>query len=236
MVAGGPSAWWWSWGCSVWRRRRPAPRRCPPRRCGRQCELGGGRTRRRLQRHGLSGPAGFGHADRDRGLPLLRPGADPGAGRRGPACRSLHEHRDVEILGRGDLRCRPARGGPVAGNGQCRVFRQRQLRPELVGADVVLTATVTPASGNGAPTGTVSFSLSDPAPTGGVPWAKPPPTCAGVGSTIVAMSGGSATCDVGPLLIIQSAVKVVASSSGDAGDLPVSGPPCARPSSQARAR
>ena len=88
--------------------------------------------------------------------------------------------------------------------------------PAVTGQPFTLTATVgAVAPSSGTPSGTVTFTLSDPVPTKG-PGHLPAPTCGngGTGADTVVLSGGVATCAVPGLLVEQSPLTVNVSYSG----------------------
>jgi hypothetical protein len=91
--------------------------------------------------------------------------------------------------------------------------------PQLSGQPISFTATVSPdapATATPAPTGSVTFTLSDPAPTKGK-GSLPPLACEG-GDTVT-LSGGSATCALpAGATVAQSPVTVTAAYSGSVDD------------------
>jgi large repetitive protein len=89
----------------------------------------------------------------------------------------------------------------------------------VAGQNITLTATVDAvAPSTGTPTGTVTFTLSDPVPTKG-PGHLPALSCGngGTSADTVHLSGGSATCTVPGLVVEQSPLVVTASYSGSPG-------------------
>ena len=86
------------------------------------------------------------------------------------------------------------------------------VNPAVVGQSVIFSATVAPSvPGGDTPTGTVSFTLSDPAPTKGQ--GKLPALVCNGGNTET-LSGGVASCAVPGLALAQSPVTVQATYSG----------------------
>ncbi len=84
--------------------------------------------------------------------------------------------------------------------------------PAVVGEPITLSATVAPSGpGDSTPTGSVTFTLSDPAPTKGV-GRLPALVCAG-GNT-EPLNNGVATCELPGLAIAQSPVSIQATYNG----------------------
>ncbi|MFZ0251960.1 MAG: Ig-like domain repeat protein [Acidimicrobiales bacterium] len=91
--------------------------------------------------------------------------------------------------------------------------------PGVTGQSLTFTATVgAVAPATGTPAGTVTFAFSDPVPTKG-PGHLATPSCGNGGSAAdtVTLSGGSAVCTIGGLLVEQSPLTVTASYSGSTG-------------------
>lgn len=102
------------------------------------------------------------------------------------------------------------------GKGHSATAVSSSANPALTGQPFTLRVTVSAvAPASGTPSGTVTFTLSDPVPTSG-PGHLPAPSCGdgGSGADTVALSGGVATCTIPGLLVEQSPLTVTASYSG----------------------